>query len=120
MLAVTFLLTIVLGLSSSAPSPRCHRQHGQCDGEAINFIREMASLEDCKGRCDNQSGCHFYSYHGSSGGEAHHRHCYLYSSCDSLRLPGQNSHWVSGSTEYHSECFSAPKIVAVSNLLRPT
>ena len=94
--------------------------HGQCEDLAINFIREVGSLEECKMSCNNQQDCHFYSYHRSSGTEAHHRHCYLYNTCNSLRFPSQHSHWVSGTSKYHSDCFTAPFIVAVHNLLRPT
>ena len=43
----------------------------------------------------------------------------LLSPCSSLRFT-QHSHWVSGTSKYHSDCFTSPFIVAVHNLLRPT
>ena len=127
MLVGTFLLSL-LSLGSSAPAtpttstsrgpPRCQPVHGQCEDLAINFIREVADLEECREKCSIQEGCQFYSYHSSTG--THHRHCYLYTSCNTLRYSQAGSHWVTGSSKYHSDCFTAPFIVAVHNLLRPT
>ena len=122
MLAPRFSFSLLFTLLSStngAPTASSIKWQGQCDDIAINYIREVNDLEDCKLNCDNQLACHFYSYHGWSGTEteAHHRHCYLYTSCHSLRFISQESQWVSGTSRYH---LTPPLIVGIHNLLRPT
>ena len=124
-MSAILLLSLLLGLASSAPTrtgppPRCEHIHGQCEDLAINFIRQVETLQDCRRECASHHSCRYYSYHSSTGSGAHDSHCYLYTSCTSLRHTEDHSSWVSGSSQYHDDCYTAPFIVAVHNLLRPT
>merc|ERR1711936_327856 len=118
-----FLLCLLAGLCSSSPINSdigsCQPVHGRCTDLAMDFLREVGSLQDCRTTCRAREGCQFYSYQGSEGSGSQHRHCYLYNPCTSLRH-SHHQHWVTGASDQHSDCYTRPFIVAVHNLLRPT
>ena len=109
------LLTSLISCSPLSTGNRCQPSHGQCTDLAMDFIREVASLKECRGRCADREGCQYYGYNKRQDGP-HSSHCYLYSSCSSLRT---STNWVTGTMETHPQCHSSPFIVAVHNLLRP-
>ena len=84
-----FLLSLLALSSSSNPInsdiPSCQPVHGRCTDLAMDFLREVASMQDCRSSCRGRGGCQFYSYQGSEGSGSQHRHCYLYNTCTSLR-----------------------------------
>ena len=84
-----FLLCLLAGLCSSSPINSdigsCQPVHGRCTDLAMDFLREVGSLQDCRTTCRAREGCQFYSYQGSEGSGSQHRHCYLYNTCTSLR-----------------------------------
>ena len=83
-----FLLSL-LTLSSSSPINSdigsCQPVDGRCTDLAMDFLREVGSLQDRRTTCRAREGCQFYSYQGSGGSGSQHRHCYLYNTCTSLR-----------------------------------
>ena len=84
----------------------------------MDFIMEVESLEECRNTCLSRTNCNYYSYQGRRGGmTAHLSHCYLYSSCSSLRTHSPVT-WVTGRKDYPADCFKPSVHVPVHNFLR--
>ena len=101
------IFLLCLSLALTAPTAPGGTRRGQCEGPAYNYVLSVPSREDCAEICNCDSECGQYSYHHADEAGPHHNHCYLYTSCPTLRYNSQDSHWLTGDKSSSPTCSSA-------------
>ena len=76
-------LLVTAASASGAPVP-CSREGAECEvreGNLIDAVMHVMTIEECRQMCLDQESCHFISYTGDSSAPSPHL-CQLFSSCD--------------------------------------